>query len=96
MADGLLKKKFLLNKRAIKLEDCIVFIEQLYPEDKNWFFHLCTDEVELTDKHGNKSKGVRPWMTIKQEFYNRYFPSTAELSRRMKLFSDWQPDEIKG
>lgn len=92
MADGFLTKKFLLDKRAIKMEDCILYIEQLHPEDKGWFYHLCVDEVELTDKHGNKTVGVRPWLTIKTEFYKKYFPATAELTRRMKLLSDWQED----
>ena len=90
---SLLEKKFLLEKKSIKMEDCIMFIEQFHADDKSWFYHLCTDEVETTDKNGNTSKGVRPWLSVKKAFYEKYFPSTGELSRRMKLFADWNIDE---
>ncbi len=87
MADnnGLLARKFLVDKKSIKMEDCIMYIEQFKPEDKSWFFHLSTDEVEQQDG----KKAVRPWVEIKKEFYNKYFPASGELSKRMKLFAGW-------
>ena len=91
--DSVLVKKFMLSKRAITLEDCMLYIEQYKPDDKGWFYHLCTDEVEQTDKHGKTFTGVRQWGAIKSEFYKRYFPANAELTRRMKLLSSWDIKE---
>lgn len=91
--DSVLVKKFMLSKRAITLEDCMLYIEQYKPDDKAWFYHLCTDEVKQTDKTGKTFTGVRPWGFIKAEFYKRYFPANAELTRRMKLLSSWDVQE---
>lgn len=87
--DSMLSKKFMLSKRSITMEDCMVYIEQYKPDDKTWFYHLCVDEVEQTDKNGKTFTGVRQWGAVKSEFYKRYFPASAELSRRMKLLSSW-------
>lgn len=89
MDGSVLMKKFMLSKRAITMEDCMMYIEQYHPDDKSWFFHLCTDEVEQTDKTGKTFIGVKPWGAVKAEFYKRYFPATAELSRRMKMLASW-------
>lgn len=97
----LLAKKFLLDKKGITLEDCMMYVETYKPEDKSWFYHLCVDEVPVKDKEGNEIKvkdkdgnevvktDVRPFLVIKKEFYEKYFPASGELSKRMKMFADW-------
>ena len=87
----LLAKKFLLDRKSIKLEDCMMYVEEYKPADKNWFYHLCMDEVPVKDKDGNETgeKAVLPFLTIKKAFYDKYFPASGELSKRMKLFADW-------
>ena len=91
----LLAKKFLQNKKSITLEDCMMYVEEYKPEDKKWFYHLCIDEVPVKDKDGNETgeNAVRPFLTIKKAFYDKYFPASGELSKRMKLFADWGIEE---
>ena len=98
---SVLLKKFLLDKKSITLEDCMMYVETYKPEDKSWFYHYCVDEVPVLDdkkqpvmvkdEDGNEvaKKEVRPFLIIKKEFYKRYFPASGELSKRMKLFADW-------
>ena len=91
--NSVLLKKFMVNKRSVNLEDCMMLVEQFHPEDKSWFYHLCVDEVEQTDKNGKTYTGVRQWGAVKSEVYKRYFPGSAELSRRMKMFSSWNIED---
>ena len=90
---GLLARKFLIDKKSIKMEDCIMYIEQFKPDDKTWFYNLCTKEQEWKDKTGTVQTGLLPWVEIKKKFYDKYFPATGELSRRMKLFTGWEIKE---
>lgn len=91
-----LAKKFLMDKKGITLEDCMMYVEEYHPEDKGWFFHIATDIVDLTDKDGNPTgkKGVRPFLTIKKKIYERYFSDSSELSARMKMFSHWDIEKL--
>ena len=92
MLDGrrILERKFLLEKKSVKLEDCKEYIEECHPEDKAWFYALCCEEQPL-EKNGEQTgeKGLLPFLTIKIKFYERYFPQETALSTRMKLFRDW-------
>lgn len=82
---NLLEKKFLLEKKTITLEDCILYVGEYHPEDKKWFKDLCMTPVE-----GN----VPSFMAIKKDFYTKYFPQEETLSHRQKLFSAlWGDDE---
>ena len=82
MADTLLEKKFLLDKKHITIEDCILYIEQYRPDKKQWFYDKCITE---------RTESGKPlsWITIRKQFYDEIFPDFGEMTKRMKLFSAW-------
>lgn len=92
MLDGrrILERKFLFEKKSVKLEDCKEYIEAVYPGDKEWFYKLCCEPQPL-EKNGEPTgeEGLLPFLTIKSKFYEKYFPQETALSTRMKLFRDW-------
>lgn len=96
MADGkkLIERKFLLEKKNIKLEDMKLYIEEYAKDEMKWFYDICVNEQPL-EKDGKETgeKGVLPFLTIKKKFYDKFFPQDDERSKRMKLFSDWNIDE---
>ena len=100
VVDGrkILERKFLFEKKSVKLEDCKEYIEAFHPEDKEWFYKLCCKPQPL-EKNGEPTdeKGLLPFLTIKSKFYEKYFPQETALSTRMKLFRDWNfsPSEEK-
>lgn len=91
------ERKFLLEKRTVKLEDFKAYIEEYHPEDKAWFYKLCCNEQPLKDKDGIETgeNGLLPFLAIKKAFYEKYFPEEDTLSKRMKIFSDWEIPEQK-
>lgn len=91
MADGkkLIERKFLIEKKAIKLEDMKLYVEEYHPEDKKWFYNLCLTEQPLKEEEPNGEKGILPFLSIKSRFYKKYFPQEDALSARMKIFADW-------
>ena len=92
MADiKLVERKFLLEKKSIKLEDCKLFIEEYHPEKKKWFYELCCKPQPVKDKDGKETgeEALLPFLAIKSAFYKEFFPQEDALTQRMKLFSDW-------
>lgn len=91
MADGkkLIERKFLLEKKSIKLEDCKLYVEEYHPEDKKWFYDLCVTEQPLKKDAPDGEKGILSFLAIKSRFYEKYFPQEDALTQRMKLFADW-------
>lgn len=91
MADGkkLVERKFLLEKKSITLEDCKLYIEEFYPNDKKWFYELCINEQPLKEEDPNSEKGILSFLAIKSRFYKKYFKQEDTLTQRMKLFADW-------
>lgn len=92
MADGkkLIERKFLLEKKSIKLEDCKLYVEEYHPEDKKWFYDLCCKEYPvMKDNQPTGETALLSFLSIKSKFYEKYFPQEGTLSARMKLFADW-------
>ena len=75
------ERKFLLEKKGITLEDCKAYVEEFYPDDKQWFYDLCMKR--------NETGRLVSFLYIKKNFYTRYFPKAEEMSARAKLFADW-------
>lgn len=91
MADGkkLIERKFLIEKKAIKLEDMKLYVEEYHPKDMKWFYNLCLTEQPIKEEEPNGEKGILSFLAIKSRFYKKYFPQEDALTQRMKLFSDW-------
>lgn len=91
MADGkkLIERKFLIEKKAIKLEDMKLYVEEYHPQDMKWFYNLCLTEQPIKEDEPNGEKGILSFLAIKSRFYKQYFPQEDALTQRMKLFSDW-------
>ena len=98
-AKGIVERKFLLDRKNIVLEDMKAYIEEFQPNDKQWFFDLCVGLVDELDKEKKPTgkKVPRSFLSIKKAFYDKYFPNTNTISKRVKLFSDWglKPTEEK-
>lgn len=80
-------RKFLLKKKNVTMEDCKLYIQEFHPEDKEWFYDLCCN----THENEKGKKALLPFLTIKSEFYKKYFAEEDKLSKRLKLFADWSP-----
>jgi hypothetical protein len=78
---SMMNKMFLTQKRSITLENCKDYIQEFFPDDKKWFYDLCM----TTDEEGN----LTPFVDIKKKFYEKYFPNEETLTKRQKLFADW-------
>lgn len=91
MADGkkLIERKFLIEKKAIKLEDMKLYVEEYHPQDMKWFYNLCLTEQPIKEDEPNGEKGILSFLAIKSRFYKKYFQQEDALTQRMKLFSDW-------
>ena len=76
------KTKFIMDKKHINLADCRDYVETFHPEDMPWFYALCTEP----DKTGN----LLPFLTIKQAFYEKYFPDLKTQSARLRTLSEWK------
>ena len=86
---------FSKNKQSITLEDCKVFINRFFPEDKTWFKDMATEIIPYTDRDGKAVKKIIPWMTVKKNFLDRYEKHLSEdkylkaINERKDAFKDW-------
>lgn len=87
---AMVNRRFLLDKKNIKLEDCKEYIQEVHPQDKKWFYDLCCKPVEITKADGEKESVLTQWVDIKKKFYDKYFPEESTLTKREKLFADWE------
>lgn len=96
MADGkkIVERKFLLEKKNIKMEDMKLYIEEYAPAEKKWFYELCVKPAPvMKDGQPTGETALRSFLSIKSEFYKKFFPQEDTLSQRMKLFADWDIPE---
>ena len=86
----LMEQKFRDQKKNTTLEDFKVYIEKFFPQDKPWFYKLCTEVVDIM-KDGKPTgvKGVRNHAQIRKHFYDRYFKDNGERTKRMKALAGW-------
>lgn len=86
----LMEQKFREQKKSTTLEDFKSYIEKFFPQDKPWFYKLCTEIVEVK-KDGKPTgvKGVRNHGQIRKAFYERYFKDNGERTKRMKALAGW-------
>lgn len=75
-------KKLCLEMVPIDINGKVVSV---YSTDEDGNFYSDDEKGNRT----NYKKSVRPFLTIKKEFYANYFVDDAEKSRRENLFSDW-------
>ena len=94
MSRAVVEQDFLKHKKSVTIEMCKEYVARFHPEDKAWFRSLCVEEIDEVVK-GQKTgrKVVRPFMTIKKEFYEKYFKQKGELSKRLQMFADWDEAE---
>lgn len=86
----LMEQKFREQKKTTTLEDFKLYIEKFFPQDKPWFYKLCTEVVDITkDGKPTGAKGVRNHAQIRKYFYDRYFKDNGERTKRMKALAGW-------